>query len=148
MPNPYNAILLSPSVCADLSYYSVIEVYDSPADSYIDFLKNSFSAEIVRIGNTSDISKGSIDVDRKALVKLFSYVKASAEGKTFEGVEDIYFKLCVRGYDKDYYSFLTAWYVLREIGVVYIDKENAVRLSKEKKDLGKSKILKIAEQRI
>ena len=148
MPNPYNAILLSPSVYADLSYYSVIEVYDSPADSYIDFLKNSFSAEIVRIGNTSDIPKGSIDVDRKALVKLFSYVKASAEDKTFEGVEDIYFKLCVRGYDKDYYSFLTAWYVLREIGVVYIDKENVVRLSKEKKDLGKSKILKIAEQRI
>lgn len=147
LPNPYNSILLSPSVDADLSYYSVIEVYDSPSDGYIEYLRNSFSAEITDVGNDAVIPSGSVDLDRNALVKLFSYIKAASEDKKFEDTEDLYFKICVRGYDKDYYSFLTAWFVLNEIEVVYTDDAGIIRLSKDKKDLGKSNIIKLAERR-
>lgn len=147
IPNPYNSVLMSPSPDADLSYYSVIELYDSPPKGYVEYLKNRFSAEVIEVNNNGKFSKGKIDLDRNALVKLFSYIKAVFDGKPVEGTEDIYFKICMKGYDKDFYSFVTAWYVLNEIGVVYVDSEGKIAFSKEKKDLGSSGILKIAERK-
>ena len=147
IPNPYNSVLMSPSPDADLSYYSVIELYDSPPKGYVEYLKNRFSAEVIEINNNGKFSKGKIELDRNALVKLFSYIKAVFDGKPVESTEDIYFKICMKGYDTDFYSFVTAWYVLNEIGVVYVDSEGKIAFSKEKKDLGSSGILKIAERK-
>lgn len=140
--NPYNAVLLAPSLKSDFRYYSVVDVYDSPPKAYIGYLKKRFGGEINAYYNgVTKLPHGKTDVCREALVKLFSYVKTFLNGKPFSQVEDVYYSLCIRGYDKDYYSFVTAWYILREIGVVIVEK-GKIALSREKKNLGASEILK------
>lgn len=142
--DPYNAVLLSPSMNAYFGYYSVIEVYDSPPENYIRYLKKRYGAEV--IAHTSGRLKlptGRIDLGRDALAKVFNYVKTFFDGKQIPSDEDIYYTVCMHGYDGDYYSFVTAWYVLREIGV--IDSVSGIMtLSKDKKSLGSSEILKTA----
>lgn len=145
--NPYNAVLLSPSLNADFRYYSVIEVFDSPPTGYVEYLKKSFGASVTAYSSgTFRLPKGNIDLSRDALVKLFSYLKTFLNGKAVTAEEDVYYIICMHGYDADYYSFLTAWYVLREIGVVSFC-DSTLTLSRDKKDLGSSRILQIASEK-
>lgn len=145
--NPYNAVLLSPSLNADFRYYSVIEVFDSPPAGYVDYLKKRFGASVTAYSSDSvRLPKGRIDLSRDALVKLFSYLKTFLNGKTATAEEDVYYTICMHGYDADYYSFLASWYVLREIGVVSFSG-STLTLSRDKKNLGSSRILQIASEK-
>lgn len=145
--NPYNAVILSPALNADFRYYSVIEVFDSPPAGYVEYLKKRFGASVTAYsGGALRLPKGKIDLSRDALVKLFSYLKTFLDGKKVSAEEDVYYIICMYGYDADYYTFLACWYVLREIGVASFCG-STLMLSRDKKNLGASRILQIVSEK-
>ena len=145
--NPYNAVILSPALNADFRYYSVIEVFDSPPAGYVEYLKKRFGASVTAYsGGALRLPKGKIDLSRDALVKLFSYLKTFLDGKKVSAEEDVYYIICMYGYDADYYTFLACWYVLREIGVASLCG-STLMLSRDKKNLGASRILQIVSEK-
>ena len=58
----------------------------------------------------------------------------------------MYYLLCMYSYDADYYTFLACWYVLREIGVASLCG-STLMLSRDKKNLGASRILQIVSEK-
>lgn len=141
--NPYNTILIAPARDNFYGYYSVIEVFDTPPAAFVSDLKAEYSAEIIVHNNAPEYASESMPLDRDKLLGLFSFIKAYAKDRNFTNIHDVYYTLSLKGYSAAFPVFETGYCILTEIGVIFIDKDNYLRVNAGKKDLSESKILKL-----
>ncbi len=142
--NPYNTILLAPRDTRYFDYYSEIEVYDAPPTTYVEALKNSFSAEVRSYDNPLNVNLNVKLPSRDTLIKTYNAIYHLYKDKDVESVEDMFYKCSVYGYQYDYMEFIIGFNVLKELEIIYIINDK-IKFSSEKKDLGTSKILKLRE---
>ena len=141
--NPFNTILLAPHGHLNCDYYSEIEVYDNPPESYVNSLINQYSASITVYDNPLDIVIKDKLPDRNTLIKTYNAIRNNYMDKEKEGVLDMYFRCAGSGYNYSYVEFVLGYYVLQELNIIYFDND-IVRFSMEKKDLAQSEILKLS----
>lgn len=140
--NPENTLLLAPYENAGgYDYFSLIEVYDNPPAPYIDFLKNSFNAEIIVHQNSPKfdyLPKLDVEMLRETYSYMFSYVNGKALPK-----DAAYIMLKNRNYPYDKVQFMTAYHIFLEMGLIAVENNSIIYIKKTKVDLTQSGIFSL-----
>ena len=141
--NPYNTILLAPRGTDNFDYYSEIEVFDNPPQSYVEALESVFSAKIKAHDNKLNINFNEKLPNRDSLIKLYNVLRHEYKDCIIDNLPNVYYKCSQCGYAYSFTEFSLAYYVLMELDITSINENNILRFSKEKKDLSQSNILKL-----
>ncbi|MFW5780660.1 MAG: single-stranded-DNA-specific exonuclease RecJ, partial [Bacillota bacterium] len=140
--NPYNAVILSPDIEFDFTYYNTVVFLERPPQGYADLIKQRFCGTLEIIDKYPHF-ECECDYSTSKLREDYMFIFSNLRGLEFDDISYLFIRAQFFGYKKSLADFCVSFYILCELDLIILNKNGNIEVNNVKTDLQNSSILKL-----